>query len=520
MIIKPEVYINRFDFIIIGSGVAGLTAANILKNHGHVLIVSNRKKTECNTSYAQGGVAVVMNTRDSFDKHSADTIKAGAGLCIRPIVDFAVKEGPAAINDLILLGAAFDRKGAKLYFTKEGAHSEKRVIHCFGDGTGKEIERALLSGLLEKENITFLEDCPVVDLITEDGCVKGIIFFNDKNGKFFYAVSKITILASGGIGGLYTESSNPGSITGSGFGLASKAGALLRDMEFIQFHPTVFFTAGTGQKFLITEAMRGEGAILLNKHGIRFMEYYHKDKELAPRDVVSRAIYNEMLKQGNENVWLDISHKQSNFIKSRFPNIHKTLLQYKIDITRDKIPVKPAAHYIMGGVLTDVFCRTTLPGLLSCGECSSTGMHGANRLASNSLLEGLVFGKIAAITALNDINIFKEYKHGKLLIKVTDACNNTALATHLKNLKNLLWQNAGIIREENSLIRGIKELENISKDLSDYHIPSKEFSELNNMLITADAILQSALNRKESIGAHFRKDYPFRTSNVLKHSYY
>ncbi len=519
MKINPARHSIKTDFVIIGSGVAGLMAANILKETGKVLILTNRSKTECSTQYAQGGVAVVMKDGDSYKKHIEDTMRAGVGLCDTTVVEYVIKEGPKVIRDLMNMGAYFDKKGGELYFSKEGAHSEKRVIHSFGDATGQEIERTLLRESEQHENVTLLEYSPAVRFIVEDGCVKGVVYFSCIENRLYYVQAKITIMATGGIGGLYIESSNPESTTGSGFGLAFSAGAMLRDMEFIQFHPTVFFQEGEGQKFLITEAMRGEGAILVDQNNNRFMEYYHKDKELAPRDVVSRAIYNEMSKKGLKNVFLDIRHLDKEFVKKRFPTIYKKLLSYNTDITKDLIPVKPAAHYIMGGVVTDIFGRTNLPGLLCCGECASTGVHGANRLASNSLLEGLVFGKRAAYTAVNEAKILENLRRTRISLQVEDKIDESELEYMDRSVKTILWERAGIIRDEKGLKEGLSKISEIEDRISGSLILSCRFCEFNNMILAAKAIFRSALYRRESVGGHFRSDFPLRNPVMSPHTY-
>ncbi len=517
--INPEKYTIKTDFTIIGSGVAGLMAAHILKEHGNVLVLSNRSATDCSTRYAQGGVAVVLKEGDSYKKHIEDTKRAGVGLCDDSVVEYVIKEGPRVIKEIIGMGAYFDREGDSLYFTREGAHSEKRVIHSFGDATGKEIERTLILSSENHPNITMLEYSPAVRLITEEGCVKGVVFFSCRDKKFLYVPSRITILATGGIGGLYIESSNPESVTGSGFGLASRAGCILRDMEFIQFHPTVFFQEGEGQKFLITEAMRGEGAWLVDSRGKRFMQYYHKDKELAPRDVVSRAIYNEMKKKKLSNVYLDNRHLDADFVKNRFPTIYKKLLGLGINITKDLIPVRPAAHYIMGGVLTDIYGRTNLPGLLCCGECASTGIHGANRLASNSLLEGLVFGKRTALTAVNEARMMIKLRRRNIPLEISGDWDEAEIEGMIKKVKSILWLNAGIIREEKGLKDGYGMIKEIYERVADSLIASCCFCEFDNMLLTAMAVFRSALYRRESVGGHFRSDFPFRNPVMPLHTY-
>jgi len=507
------------DFVVIGSGVAGLIAAHVLKEHGRVTILTNRNKTECNTQYAQGGIAAVMGPDDSFQKHIRDTMEAGAGLCDDHVVEYVVKEGPGVIHELLDMGAHFDTLDGSLYLSREGAHSAKRVIHSFGDSTGKEIEATLLASVNKHANVQFMENCPAVKLVVEDGCVKGVVFYSLADKRFYAITASPVILATGGIGGLFAESTNPESVTGSGFGLAFQAGAILRDMEFIQFHPTVFINQDGPQRFLITEAMRGEGAVLRNHKGERFMGKYHQDKELAPRDVVARAILNEMEDEDKAFMLLDVRHLEAAFLQKRFPGIYTRLLEYGIDITRAPIPVRPATHYIMGGVMTDIFGRTSIPGLLACGEVASTGIHGANRLASNSLLEGLVFGRRTAVTAVTEKQLVPPLSNRELFLAVMDSAELDAFRAVVPQIKQQLWRNAGVVRNETRLTAGLAFVKQQEARLADQVIPAFQLVELHNMLVTARIIFLSALYRKESIGGHFREDYPNKSMFMQKHTY-
>jgi len=501
----------KIDYLVIGSGVAGLRAALEFANSGNVIVVTKDVLTESSTEYAQGGVAVALSDEDEVGIHFEDTIKAGDGLCRKEAVKILVQEGPERIMELIKWGAEFDKKGSKLDFTLEAAHSRKRVLHAHGDSTGKEIERVLLRKVQQNNKIKRIPYCMSVDLIIDEGvCKGGIVLLEDK---FIKILSKITLLATGGGGQIFSRTTNPTVLTSDGMAMALRAGAILEDMEFVQFHPTVLYLPHAPQ-FLLSEAIRGEGGILKNIYGEPFMDRYHPDGELAPRDVVSRAIISEMVRTKSSYVYLDLTHLDSNFIKKRFPRIYKTCLLYDIDITKQSIPVSPAAHYIMGGVKTDIQGRTSIEKLYAAGEVACTGVHGANRLASNSLLEGLVFGTRAAIFASLESNYsYKDYNikiiYNNIIKKLKDIKTK---------LRKIMWERVGIIRCEKSLL--------VAKDFIDSYrwiinsqFCRKEEIELKNMLTTAMIITESAIRRKCSIGAHYRSDYPER-KNCLYHQKY
>ncbi|MEW6586749.1 MAG: L-aspartate oxidase, partial [Nitrospirota bacterium] len=384
------------DFLIIGSGVAGLRAAIELAPHGKVLVVTKDRPAESSTEYAQGGIAVALSDEDEVGIHYEDTLRAGDGLCSEEAVRVLVEEGPERILELISWGAEFDKEGARLDFTMEAAHSRKRVLHAHGDSTGKELERVLLTKVRTFDSVRKYPFAFTESLIIKDGVCYGVRSVMGGEVRSLYA--KATVLATGGAGQVFLRTTNPAVSTGDGMAIAFRAGAVVEDMEFVQFHPTALF-APSAPQFLLSEAMRGEGAILRNIHKERFMKDYHRDAELAPRDIVSRAIISQMTRTKSAHVYLDLTHLNPDFIKRRFPRIYATCLQYDVDITRELVPVSPAAHYVMGGIKTDVYGATSIKGLFAAGEVACTGVHGANRLASNSLLEGLVYGARAGITA-------------------------------------------------------------------------------------------------------------------------
>ncbi|MGC8615878.1 MAG: L-aspartate oxidase, partial [Desulfurella sp.] len=384
------------DCIVIGSGVAGLRAGIELKRLGiDVAIFTKDKASESNTNYAQGGIAVCLSKNDNFDLHIKDTLIAGAGLCNKKSVEILVKEGPDKVKELIDWGCQFDKnENGELNFTKEAAHSVNRILHANGDATGSEIERTLLNKA-QKESIEINEHYRLIDLLVENKRVIGAKFHNLKENTLNYIYAKSVVLATGGYAAIYNHTTNPSLTTGDGIASAFLAGCTVEDMEFVQFHPTAL-NYKKAPSFLLSESMRGEGAILINDKGERFMEKYSKQLELAPRDIVARSIFSEMQNNLKDHVYLDISHLDSEFVKKRFPTIYHECLKYGLDITKEPIPVSPAAHYTMGGVKTDVDCKTNISGLFACGECACNGVHGANRLASNSMLEGLVYGARAA----------------------------------------------------------------------------------------------------------------------------
>ncbi len=510
------------DFLIIGSGVAGLRAAIEIAPYGNVIVVTKDRPTESSTEYAQGGIAVALSDEDEVGIHFEDTLKAGDGLCKEQAVRVLVEEGPERILELISWGAEFDKEGTKLSFTMEAAHSRKRILHSHGDSTGKELERVLLNKVRTFSTVKKYPFAFTEELIIDDGKCFGAIIL--QGGERIALFARATVLATGGAGQIFSRTTNPAVSTGDGMAIAYNAGAILEDMEFIQFHPTVLF-APSAPQFLLSEAMRGEGAILRNIKKEPFMKDYHRDAELAPRDIVSRAIISQMVRTNSKHVFLDMTHLDSDFIKKRFPRIYSTCLQYDIDITKELIPVSPAAHYIMGGVKTDLTGATNIKGLYAAGEVACTGVHGANRLASNSLLEGLVFGARAGkAAAYYGIQVTEKTLQERIYNSTLIEKNPKSVIRHLNldieeirhSLRNLMWRRVGIIRCEKSLREAQKKIEGWSFILKEQFLARREL-ELKNMLIVAQLIIKAALLRKGSIGAHYRSDFPQRGELGNKH---
>jgi len=496
-----ELECERYDVLVIGSGIAGLMAAINIDNNVNVAIITKRNADECATRYAQGGIAAVMSKEDSPQSHFEDTLRAGAGLNNKEAVWTLVKEGPERIKELIELGVKFDRNDGELALGLEGSHSKKRILHANGDATGFETERVLLKHARKKAKI--IENTFAIDVLTKDGECFGAIVLQD--GKLKGMLAHATILSTGGIGQIYKNTTNPEVATGDGIAMGYRAGAKIEDMEFVQFHPTALYLEGA-PRFLISEAVRGEGAILRNKFGERFMPKYSEQAELAPRDVVSRAIRAEMRATKTDYIYLDITHKDAKTIKERFPTIYANLKKYGIDITKDMIPVAPAAHYLMGGVSTDLRARTSVEGLWACGECARTGVHGANRLASNSLLEGLVFGKRAALSVMEYI---KNKKKITCDISISYSYPRTDWFFRNENVKayirRIMDHNVHIIRCAMGLGKGLSRLESLN-----YLLYSKGGCEddfvIQNMLTVAKLVTSAALKRDKSVGAHYRSD--------------
>lgn len=509
------------DFLVIGSGNAGLRAAIEVAKHGKVLLISKAQVREGSTVRAQGGIAVAMSPEDDVSYHVSDTLKAGAGLCDETAVRTMVEDGIERVKELISWGAKFDRQeSGELAFGMEAAHGVRRVVHARGDATGEETEDVLVSTALKSRNVHLMEYHFVVDLFTDlDTCYGAIALDKDQN--LLLISAKAVILASGGLGQIYKYTSNPEVATGDGYAIAYRAGCELTDMEFVQFHPTILYLQGA-PRFLITEAVRGEGGILSNGRGERFMERYDERLELAPRDVVSRAIVMEMERTERNCVYLDVTDLDPSFIKSRFPNIYKTCQLYGIDITTDLIPVQAAAHFMMGGVKTDLKAQTNIKGLFACGEIACTGVHGANRLASNSLSEGLVFGSRAGAAAVEyakakvgarhtipphkDIDIDIPPKRtggdasGAPEVSISD------IEEVRSQLRELMWQKAGIIRDGENLKNA---LITVNKWEASCFPNNRGSFELQNMIQTSKLIIQASLKREESRGAHYRKDFPY-----------
>jgi len=510
--------------------VAGLRAAVELARHGEVLVVTKESVAESNTHYAQGGIAVAMEGDADVALHLDDTVNAGDGLVYRPAAQALVAEGPVRVAELIEWGAAFDSEAGELLRTREGAHSLPRILHANGDATGAEISRSLAAFAHVHKRIRFAEWTTVTGLVVADGRVIAADLLNCERRpqRVLERVSaRAVLVAAGGAGQVYSDTTNPAVATGDGIALAAQAGAQLADMEFYQFHPTALSLPGA-PRFLLSEALRGEGAILRNDRGERFMERYHPLLELAPRDVVARAITREGMgsKPGEVRVvHLDMRAVQGIDLHHRFPGISAVLARYSLDLSRDLIPVRPAAHYLMGGIRTDLFGRTTLPGLYAAGEAACTGVHGANRLASNSLLEGLVFGARAAQSMLDDALALQTADAPESLPVPLTAAEQARLEEIITTLQAAMWAYAGLLREGSTLRLGLAAQKACAEALAELAGQfgegkgSRRLAEAQAMSRVAHAILASALARMESRGAHFRNDYPHRDdANFLKHS--
>lgn len=527
------------DFLVIGSGIAGLSFALEASEVGDVVLVTKRAASDSNTQWAQGGIAAVLGEGDTFEAHIRDTLVAGAGLSHERVVEICVKEGPDRIRMLDAVGARFDHahdatdkadakagEGHADYdLHLEGGHSARRIAHA-GDMTGREIERALLEAVRAKPNVRILEEHMAVDLITlakfggPEVCA-GAYVLDVAAGKVSTVLGRATVLASGGAGKVYLYTTNPDVATGDGVAMAYRAGAEVANMEFYQFHPTALYNPAA-KSFLISEALRGEGAILRRLDGTPFMAEYDARKELAPRDIVARAIDHEMKRSGADHVWLDITHLEAEVVRERFPGIHAECLRFGIDITKDKIPVVPAAHYMCGGVSTDLEGRTTIPGLWAIGECAHTGLHGANRLASNSLLEGVVFAHRAA-RALRD----EATRDKKPFPAVPDwdvgraAPSDEAVIVSQSwdELRRLMWNYVGIVRNDKRLRRAARRIALLQEEIAEYyweHFVTRDLLELRNIATVAELVVACAQARKESRGLHFTTDYPELDTKLVR----
>ena len=496
------------DFLVVGAGVAGLRAAIGLASAGEVLVIAKDTLHESSSEYAQGGIAVALSDDDEVELHEQDTISAGDGLCARNAVHTLVEEGPSAIQQLIDWGAEFDREGSKLAFTQEGAHSRRRILHAHGDSTGREIARTLYQKAASLPNIRFQSYAAITDLLVGDNGVCGAVVFDEMARERRSIFARAVLLATGGLGRVYLETTNPDVATGDGVAMAWRAGAEISDIEFVQFHPTALHVEGA-PRFLLSEALRGEGARLLNMRGERFMRRYHRLEELAPRDVVARAIVAEMRATGEPHVFLDIRHRGAHFIRSRFPRIYETCLQYEIDLATQPAPVHPAAHYAMGGIRTDLDGRTSLEGLYAAGEAACTGVHGANRLASNSLLEGVVFGARAGRS-------MRESGGRSANSSTIEPPAPLFPCTTEAQIRRLAWRKCGIIRSGDQLDDARRVLETDRLEPNP-HAGLAEFC-LRNIHAVVWLIARCALARQESRGAHFRTDYPDKQPAFERHS--
>ncbi len=494
------------DVIIIGSGIAGVYTALEIPESYQIGIITKETLDISNSVLAQGGIAVSLDEQnDSPQLHFKDTLFAGAGLCKDESVWVLVEEAADNIKNLCSLGVNFDKSGQQLSLTREGAHSVNRIIHS-GDTTGKEVCDKLIEEAQKRNNISIFERHFAVDLIVRNGECKGILVYDEITEKIKFFSARNTVVATGGFGQIYSHTTNPEVATGDGIGMCLRAGAEAMDMEFVQFHPTVLYHP-KDKSFLISEAVRGEGAMLRNANGERFMHKYHELKELAPRDVVSRAIFQEMSLSGTKNVYLDITFKSREYLENRFPNIFKTCLDYGIDISKEFIPVAPAEHYCMGGIRTNVDGETNISGLYACGEVACTGIHGANRLASNSLLEGLVFGrKIARKIAVDAVKIDKDATGVSLDFKLIKE-NDNILIGMKEEIQNTMTRHVGIIRNKQSLEIAKDIIKRIYSRFNDIPGFSLIKLEVANMLTVSTLVIEAALERKESRGAHFRSDY-------------
>ncbi len=515
---------GNVDFVVLGGGIAGMRAAIELSKKGTVLVLTKDNLYESSTEYAQGGIAAAISEDDEVTLHLHDTLLAGDGLCREEAVRVLVEEGPEQIHQLIDWGMHFDHNGTKLAFTREGAHSRSRILHAHGDSTGSEILHALMAKARTIHNIKLLPHTIATELLLEDSKVAGVSYINSQSTEPVPVRAHAVLLATGGLGHVYKETTNPSVACGDGMAMAYRAGAILSDMEFVQFHPTALFVKGA-PRFLLSEALRGEGAYLRNLLLERFMPHYHDGAELAPRDIVARAIITEMQKTSSEFVYLDLTALDSEHVKKRFPRIFATCLQYNIDITEDMIPIRPAAHYSMGGVATDLDGATSLPGLFAAGEVAATGVHGANRLASNSLLEGLVFGSRAALAMLNN-HAAKPFPSPKpnprigppqsgLEKSASPGCDTEKA---VDEARTILWDKVGIIRDGKHLDAAVKRL----LELSCIAAPqlSRASYEACNILTVASLIARCALAREESRGAHYRSDFPLKNeAKPPQHSY-
>lgn len=527
---------HRFDFLVIGSGAAGLMFALKAAASGTVAIVTKKGLTDSNTVHAQGGVAAVLDPQDSFESHIADTLASGDGLCNESVVEHVVKSAPERIRELLELGVDFNRSGGRLDLDlcREGGHSFNRIVHA-QDMTGRAIEETLEKRVRECENIALFENHAAIDLITrstrlkrgltitthEDLCY-GAYVLQRQTGEIHTFLANVTVLATGGSGKVYAYTSNPDVATGDGIAMAYRAGAAVANLEFVQFHPTCLYHP-KAKNFLISETVRGEGGILRNAEGRAFMADYTPQRELACRDVVARAIDAELKKRGDESVFLDISHRDPDFIRSRFPHLYTKCLEFGFDMTREPLPVVPAAHYMCGGVSTDIFGRTTIQHLYAIGETACTGLHGANRLASNSLLEALVYAHQAAQKAAGELQdpgsqIPEEMPPWDDL-GTMDSDEAIVISHTWNEIRRLMWNYVGIVRSDKRLARAKRRIDIIAEEIQEYYWNFKvttNLVELRNIAVVAELIIRCAMHRKESRGLHYNIAYPYKNDKRWK----
>jgi L-aspartate oxidase len=502
------------DVLILGGGLAGLRAALAVDRQLSVTVVTKDDLQSSSSQWAQGGIAGVVDPEDRFDNHVADTLTAGCGLCHDDVVDAVIREAPGRIAELIAWGTRFDERDGALALGREGGHSHHRIVHALGDATGREVMRAVIEQTRKLDNLAVWPETFTIDLVTHEGVCRGALVWNPRHGKTFVWARR-TILATGGAGQIYRESTNPPGASGDGMALAWRAGAELRDVEFMQFHPTVLYIAG-GSRSLITEAVRGAGAHLVDKDGRRFMPEFDGRAELAPRDVVSRAITVVMQRTHHANVYLDLSHLDPAMVHERFPGMAAICGQFGLDLARDRIPVRPGAHYMIGGVTVDDVGRTDIPGLFAAGEVTSSGLHGANRLASNSLLEGLVYGARAGETAAAEV--LAEGSRGGDEFHVPPISQPKAsadggdagldLADIRNSLRSLMWRHVGVERSGDSLAEALATVEGWCRYVLPQQFADPQGWQLQNMLEVARLMIRGAICRQETRGVHFRGDHP------------
>lgn len=517
------------DYLVIGSGIAGLSFALEAAKSGSVAIVTKKEMMEASTNYAQGGIASVFDLDDTFESHIQDTLKSGDSLCNEKVVRMVVQDGPERIRELISMGVNFSLKpdsSNELDLGMEGGHSKRRIVHT-KDKTGREVEKTLLQKAEENKNITIYENYMAIDLITRSKLIKrgivtaetqescwGAYVLDVESNEVLTFLSRITVLSTGGVGKIYLYTSNPDIASGDGIAMGYRAGVKVANMEFVQFHPTCLFHP-LAKNFLVSEAVRGEGGILLDKKGTRFMEKYHPLKDLAFRDIVARSIDLELKKSGDDCVYLDITHKDSDFLKERFPHIYENCLKFQIDITKDPIPVVPAAHYMCGGLVTDENGMTDISNLYAIGEVACTGIHGANRLASNSLLEALVFARKAVQSSSQHLESNRHIPLSEAPIwdsgSATDSEELVVVSHNWDEIRRLMWNYVGIVRTNKRLERAKTRIENIQSEIKEYYwnfTVTKDILELRNLALVGELIINCASLRKESRGLHYNLDYP------------